>query len=48
MKYFSSVNKKDTWMVRHHKEGFEKEEARLTLDPISDQLHDLEGVTVYL
>lgn len=48
MKHFSSINKKDMWMVRHHREGFEKEDVRVNLHPILDQLCDFEGVTVYL
>lgn len=35
-------------MVKHHREGFEKENASLSLNPISDQLCDLEGVPVSL
>lgn len=35
-------------MVRCHREGFEEENVRLSLNPILDQLCDLEGVTVYL
>lgn len=35
-------------MVKHHRKGFEKENASLSLDLISDQLCDLEGVPVSL
>lgn len=35
-------------MVRNHSEGFEKEDVRLSLNPIMYQLCVFEGVAMYL